>query len=336
MRFSLATALSLIAFTAYAQAQTVIEDLPSVIIESPEPAVEKAPIEPYMPTPPVIAERPAAAAPIVQAVPQAPPAPAPIVQAAVATTAPIPAATAASMPVTAAPAPTATTATTGPIPASMPAPEKPAEISAIISDPFTVTDINVDITADTAAHARDKALEEAQRKGYVQLLTKLGTTDSGNLSADELAGLVRSFEVQSEHLSPVRYVGVFTVSFKEAAVRNRVIVPPPQAQPQSHTLQLPASMQAPVAPSEPPPAHLSVTIRAESLPAWVQIKKRLSEVMPITNIDMLGIGRGLVHIDLTYTGLLDDLKEAVAAQNFLLGQMPAGTYELYDGSLSTR
>src|ERR1700722_13356422 len=39
---------------------------------------------------------------------------------------------------------------------------------------YTVTDIAVDVTADSAAHARDQAVGEAQRAGFNQLLERLG------------------------------------------------------------------------------------------------------------------------------------------------------------------
>ena len=87
---------------------------------------------------------------------------------------------------------------------------------------FEVSDVVADVTADSAAHARDQAIAQAQRTAFSQLLERfdadaaLGT----KLSDDDIATLVQNFEVQNERASSVRYIGTFTVQFRPAAVRN--------------------------------------------------------------------------------------------------------------------
>lgn len=204
----------------------------------------------------------------------------------------------------------------------------------IVIDPYTVVDVNVDVTADTPAHARDRALEQAQRTAYGQLCARLGVPDdSAKLSNDEIAALVRSFEVQSEHLSPVRYVGVFTISFNQAAVKKKVPALPATMQ----TLPTPPQLGEAklMQPAEPPP-HIAVGIRTDSLPEWLNIKRRLNAVQRVVKLETTDIGRGLVRVNLTHTGTLDELKQSIAAQNLLLGQNNAGEYEIYDGSLAVR
>ncbi len=87
---------------------------------------------------------------------------------------------------------------------------------------YMVTDVAVDVTADSAAHARDKAITEAQRTAFAQLLERLSadTSIAAKLKDDDLAALVQNFEVQSEHRSSVRYIGVLTVQFRPNAVRK--------------------------------------------------------------------------------------------------------------------
>jgi hypothetical protein len=86
---------------------------------------------------------------------------------------------------------------------------------------YGVTDVAVDVTADSAAHARDQAITQAQRLAFGQLLERLGVDASvgAKLSDDDIATLVQNFEVQNERASSVRYLGVFTVNFKPNAVR---------------------------------------------------------------------------------------------------------------------
>ncbi len=87
---------------------------------------------------------------------------------------------------------------------------------------FTVTDVAVDVTADSAAHARDQAFVQAQRQALALLLERLdaGSKAADGLSDDDIAALVKSFEVQSERASSVRYIGAFTVQFKPNAMRT--------------------------------------------------------------------------------------------------------------------
>ncbi|MDD5586869.1 MAG: DUF2066 domain-containing protein [Alphaproteobacteria bacterium] len=87
---------------------------------------------------------------------------------------------------------------------------------------YQVSDVAVDVTADSAAHARDQAIIQAQRSALDQLLARLGADPvlGQKLDDDAVAALVQAFEVQQERTSAVRYIGTFTVRFKPAAVRN--------------------------------------------------------------------------------------------------------------------
>ena len=87
---------------------------------------------------------------------------------------------------------------------------------------YEVTDVPADVTADSAAHARDQAIFQAQRTALQQLLSRFGADPAlaGKLSDDDVAALVQNFEVQSERSSSVRYIGAFTVQFRPGATRN--------------------------------------------------------------------------------------------------------------------
>jgi hypothetical protein len=87
---------------------------------------------------------------------------------------------------------------------------------------YAVGDVAVDITADSAVHARDQALAQAQRDALKQLLERLSVDQSLMTKADDdtVAALVQNFEVQNERSSAVRYIGTFTVQFRPNAVRE--------------------------------------------------------------------------------------------------------------------
>jgi len=91
-------------------------------------------------------------------------------------------------------------------------------------DVFTVTGVPVDVTADTAAAAREQALLEGQRKAVQILLRRLTLKqDAGSLpvlSDSQLLEVVQGIEVEREKISAVRYLGDITVRFKPDAIRN--------------------------------------------------------------------------------------------------------------------
>jgi hypothetical protein len=91
-------------------------------------------------------------------------------------------------------------------------------------DPFTVRNVEVDVTAESGAAAREKAIAEAQRAAFDRLVARLVPT-GGQQSVPKVVGkalddIVRDFEVDSEKVSAVRYIATFTVRFKANAVRD--------------------------------------------------------------------------------------------------------------------
>ncbi len=92
------------------------------------------------------------------------------------------------------------------------------------ADPFTVNGIEVDVTADNAAEARDRAIANAQRRAFDQLLARLASPEDiarlPAVSDAEIGDMVTDFEVESERASTVRYIGKLTFRFREEPVRQ--------------------------------------------------------------------------------------------------------------------
>lgn len=88
---------------------------------------------------------------------------------------------------------------------------------------FTVANVAVDATANTAATARDRALQEGQRHAFARLLQRMTPQDERKqlpqVSDTAIADLVRDFEIAGEKTSSVRYIASLTVRFKPDEVR---------------------------------------------------------------------------------------------------------------------
>ena len=87
--------------------------------------------------------------------------------------------------------------------------------------------VAVDVTAETASAAREKALADGQAAAYRMLLERLTLrADRGrlpDLAAGEIAALVKDFEVAKEKTSTVRYIAWLNVRFKAEEVRRLLI-----------------------------------------------------------------------------------------------------------------
>ena len=210
------------------------------------------------------------------------------------------------------------------------------QATAPVTDPYTVTDVNADVTADHSGHARDQALMQAERAGFTQLCTRLGIAAErvAKFSDDDIASLVQSFDLQSERLSSVRYIGVFTIHFKQAAVQRRIGkyitsangTAAENSTSASETKFLPSGSLSSV----------TVTVRTPDLAAWTQMKRRLGDVPQIAKVDVLSLGKGASRIALSYGGAIGDLQQAARMQGLVLRQMPMGDWTLTDGSMVAR
>ncbi|NCC22211.1 MAG: DUF2066 domain-containing protein [Alphaproteobacteria bacterium] len=89
---------------------------------------------------------------------------------------------------------------------------------------YVVDRVQVDVTAEDAAMAREQAFNEAQVKAFRALAERLMSDEDVATfqppDVDTISSLVQDFEIVSEQLSHVRYVGVYRFRFKERAVRD--------------------------------------------------------------------------------------------------------------------
>ena len=91
-------------------------------------------------------------------------------------------------------------------------------------DVFTVSDLAVDVTAESAVRAREIALQNGQRLALGHLLRRITLrTDHASLPIPDhkaIAQLVASVAVAREKTSTVRYLAALTVRFHRAAIRD--------------------------------------------------------------------------------------------------------------------
>lgn len=89
---------------------------------------------------------------------------------------------------------------------------------------YVVEGVKVDVTDDNALAARDKAFTIAQQQAYKILVDRLtqnnGFAEEPDPDPITLASMIRDYEITKEKLSSVRYVGTYTVRFKEDEIKQ--------------------------------------------------------------------------------------------------------------------
>ncbi len=89
---------------------------------------------------------------------------------------------------------------------------------------FAILDVAVDTTAETAAKAREKALANGHRAAFERLMSRLVPRtlrqDESEATADRITQLVRSFGVDQEKTSAVRYLATLRFAFDRDGVRR--------------------------------------------------------------------------------------------------------------------
>lgn len=101
-----------------------------------------------------------------------------------------------------------------------------APVRAETNPAYTVEGVEVDVTAENAVKAREKALDEAQVKAYQMLAERfLGAEAMANFQSPDpitVSTLVQDYEVTKEQLSSKRYKGTYTVRFRPNAMKMQM------------------------------------------------------------------------------------------------------------------
>jgi hypothetical protein len=180
--------------------------------------------------------------------------------------------------------------------------------------PYVVSGVPVDVTAADAATARDQAIAEGQRKAFSMLMEQLvGAEQASTIptpSDSQLSGMVQDFEVESERLSSVRYIGVMTYRFDAASI-DAIIGKPTDGT----DVTIGATPTGPV-------RTLTVNVPIASLRDWVEIRRRLAGIPTVQRADVRALARTEGQLNLVYYGDEAQLQQALAQRQLSLLQDP--------------
>lgn len=185
--------------------------------------------------------------------------------------------------------------------------------SAMAAAPYEVTGVPVDVTAADAATARDQAIIEGQRKAFTMLMERLvGTEQAASIPTPtdaQLSSMVQDFEVESERLSAVRYIGVMTFRFDSAAIDAAM----------GRSSQTDGGVVTDAVPSGPV-RTLSVVVPITSLRDWVEVRRRLVGIALVQRAEVRTLARTAGELNLSYYGDESGLRQALAQRQLSLLQ----------------
>ncbi len=92
------------------------------------------------------------------------------------------------------------------------------------ADIFEIDNIQVDVAAETAALARQQALQQAEKRAFYALMQRLALREDQDripeLGREDIQSYVRDFSVVSEKASSVRYIATLSYRFKPEEIRQ--------------------------------------------------------------------------------------------------------------------
>jgi hypothetical protein len=100
-------------------------------------------------------------------------------------------------------------------------------VVAAAANVFEVRDVKVDVTAKTAAAAREKALADGEVEAFHRLIQRLALPADRallpELTRQEISSLVKDFSVAQEKASTVRYLASLDYTFKADKIRRLLV-----------------------------------------------------------------------------------------------------------------
>lgn len=199
------------------------------------------------------------------------------------------------------------------------------EASIVPDDPYTISDVVVDVTADNAVDARAQAFEKGAALAVEKFVALQGAdVDLASVDPDTL---VRDFQVNEERFSRTRYTALLTYRFKPNAMANLVnpAVPEEQALPvpeqplaaeqPMNAPQVPIDYDAPWRPAQPGavsppppeagPAGLTtwpLTVRFQNVGQWLQAQTFIGARPEIRGMKILSVSGDRADIEITTEG----------------------------------
>jgi hypothetical protein len=186
---------------------------------------------------------------------------------------------------------------------------------------LTVSDVPVDVTAKDANAARDQGIATAQSKAFDMLVKQLVSDppDQARLhpGQQQIEGFVQDFSIENERVSTVRYIGTYSVRFRESRVRKYLAdlgiggVGPAMGQSDSPAEQVPAGALT----------SFPIVASVASIDEWVKLHSQLAGTPGVQRVQLDALTRNGAAMTLDFLGDVIALQTALANSGYMLAQI---------------
>lgn len=178
---------------------------------------------------------------------------------------------------------------------------------------ITVRDVLVSVKADSAASAREQALDQAHSLAFQKLVDEHFPERADSLpSQDVLRDMVSDFSIDQEKTTPQSYRASLTFQFDESQVINWVQQIPytqPTSQ-SSHFLHQPYEESG----------FLKIIATYATHSEWQHIRKALENFPGVQNLSIVTLSPKKASMEITYGGAIDKLEQGLLQKGILLSQ----------------
>jgi hypothetical protein len=173
-------------------------------------------------------------------------------------------------------------------------------ISETNAQNMTISDVKVSITADSAATAREQALEQAHTLAFQKLLKESFPEKSGPLpSPDALMNMVSDFSIDREKTTPKSYTASLTFQFDGSKVHTWL----QQGESRGESREV---YQPSLARTDKP---LNIKAIHSSLPQWNQIKQALQTLPGMQKLTVKALSPQNADLEIVYGGDPNHIQE---------------------------
>lgn len=182
---------------------------------------------------------------------------------------------------------------------------------------ITVGNVKVSVKADSAASAREQALEQAHQLAFQKLLNENFPERQGSFpSPDVLGNMVADFSIDREKATPTSYAASLTFQFDEPQVIA-------WAQQSQHT---PPNSESTPFPQHPYKNSNSLKVRATygTHSEWRHIRQTLETFPGIQNLSIASLSPKNANLEINFNGSTDQLGQDLLQKGILLSQQEGG------------
>lgn len=179
---------------------------------------------------------------------------------------------------------------------------------------ITIEDVRVSVTAESAAFAREQALDEAHQLAFQRLSAEYFPQNTLPLpSQDGLRDMVKDFSINREKTTPTSYTASLTFQFDEPQVLSWI----------QHAQQGSTSLPFAYQPYEEN-KFLKLVATYANYSEWHHIRMVLESLIGIQSFSIVSLSPQEAHLEITYGGALDKLKQGLLQKGILLSQQSDG------------